>query len=177
MMPYRGNDFLKPLVKFDESALFGVENLNEIKELTSKGANVVFLSNHQTEADPQVISLLLELVGHKEMAEKMIFLAGHKVTSDPVCVPFSKGRNLICIHSKKHINNPPEDAASKQAQNVQSIGALNALLAAGGNVVWVAPSGGRDRPSLTDMNRFTVADFDLKTIEMFRMLGAQSNKV
>jgi glycerol-3-phosphate O-acyltransferase len=111
----RGNEFLKPLVKFDESALFGVDKLNEIHKLTSEqGHNVVFLSNHQTEADPQVISLLLERNGHAELAQKMIFLAGHKVTSDPVCVPFSKGRNLICIHSKKHINNPPEQAESKQ---------------------------------------------------------------
>jgi hypothetical protein len=64
-----------------------------------------------------------------------------------------------------------------QKQNVQSIGALNQLLAAGGQVIWVAPSGGRDRPNPADMSRFTVADFDLKTIEMFKMLGMQSSKV
>lgn len=31
------------------------------------------------------------------------------------------GRNLICIHSKKYIKVPPEDAAKKQAQNLESM--------------------------------------------------------
>jgi hypothetical protein len=54
---------------------------------------------------------------------------------------------------------------------------LNQLLAAGGQVIWVAPSGGRDRPNPADMSRFTVADIDLKTNEMFKILGMQSSKV
>jgi glycerol-3-phosphate O-acyltransferase len=69
----------------------------------------------------KVISVLLEKYGLSKLAEKMIFIAGHKVTSDPVCIPFSMGRNLICIHSKKHIKNPPEDIPRKQAQNLESM--------------------------------------------------------
>ena len=36
----------------------------------------------------------------------MIMVAGDRVTTDVVAVPFSKGRNLLCIFSKKHIENP-----------------------------------------------------------------------
>jgi hypothetical protein len=51
----------------------------------------------------------------------MIFVAGHKVTTDPWAVPLSRGRNLICIHSKKHIKNPPEEFPKKQQQNMESM--------------------------------------------------------
>jgi hypothetical protein len=33
----------------------------------------------------------------------------------------TQGRNLLCIHSKKHIKNPPEDIPRKQAQNLESM--------------------------------------------------------
>ena len=145
-----GNDFFAPLIIENESKLFGVDNAKKIKEIMAKGENVVILSNHQTEADPQVLSLLLEKVGLGDLAEKMVFIAGHKVTNDPVAIPFSMGRNLLCIHSKKHIKNPPEEAPMKMAQNLESMKAMSGLMSAApsepGSVFWVAPSGGRDRP-------------------------------
>jgi hypothetical protein len=36
-------------------------------------------------------------------------------------IRFTQGRNLLCIHSKKHIKNPPEDIPRKQAQNLESM--------------------------------------------------------
>ena len=126
-----GNGFLKPLVIMDQSILRGEANAKKIKEFLAKGDNVVILSNHQTEADPQVISILLEKYGLTDLAEKVIFVAGHKVTSDPVAIPFSMGRNLLCIHSKKHIKNPPEELPMKQAQNMATMQAMGALATAG----------------------------------------------
>ena len=116
-----GNDFLKPLIIMNQSILRGASNVEKIQEYIAKGENVVLLSNHQTEADPQVISILLEKNGMPSLAEKIIFIAGHKVTNDPVAIPFSMGRNLLCIHSKKHIKNPPEEIPMKQAQNLASM--------------------------------------------------------
>ena len=184
----RGNDFLRPLIILNKSKLEGLQNANKILQLLEKGENVVILSNHQTEADPQVLSVLLESVRLAQLAEQIVFIAGHKVTNDPIAVPFSmvpsfqfhytlscdvipvlwsaQGRNLLCIHSKKHIKNPPEDMARKSAQNLESMKvrpeysnfllffayfpiitqAMGELLATGGKVFWVAPSGGRDRP-------------------------------
>ena len=46
---------------------------------------------------------------------------------------------MLCIHSKKHIKNPPEKIAEKQAQNLESMKALGSLTSQGGSVFWVAP--------------------------------------
>jgi glycerol-3-phosphate O-acyltransferase len=169
-----GNGFLKPLIIMDQSIIRGEENAKKIAECIAKGENVVLLSNHQTEADPQVISILLEKYGLPELAEKVIFIAGHKVTNDPVAIPFSMGRNLLCIHSKKHIKNPPEEISMKQAQNLASMKAMGDLATAGGNVFWVAPSGGRDRPD--ESGSFVVAPFDMKALDMFKLVGMQSGR-
>jgi len=44
----------------------------------------------------------------------------------------------------------------------------------GGKVIWVAPSGGRDRADET--GRFRVAPFDPKSVEMFRLMGGKSGR-
>jgi len=169
-----GNDFLKPLIILKESRMVGEANAKRILELAKKGENVVILSNHQTEADPQVLSVLLEQAGLADMAEKIVFVAGHKVTNDPVAIPSSMGRNLLCIHSKKHIKNPPEDMPRKQAQNLASMTAMGELFGTGGQIFWVAPSGGRDRPD--ESGEFVVAPFDIKAVDMFKIIAMQSGK-
>ena len=78
-----------------------------------KGHNVVFLANHQIEADPQAISILLD-ERFPGIAPEMIFVAGERVITDPLAVPFSMGRSLLCIYSKRYIDNPPEQKADKQ---------------------------------------------------------------
>jgi glycerol-3-phosphate O-acyltransferase len=170
-----GNDFMRPLIVDEESKVFNVENCKEIETILARNENVVFLSNHQTEADPQVLSILLEQSGFSALAEKVIFIAGHKVTNDPIAIPFSMGRNLLCIHSKKHIKNPPEDIPKKQAQNLESMKAMGDLAGEGGNIFWVAPSGGRDRPDETS-GEFVVAPFDFKALDMFKLVGMQSRR-
>jgi glycerol-3-phosphate O-acyltransferase len=67
------------------------------------------------------------------------------VTTDALAIPFSMGRNLICIHSKKHIDADAGKKGEKQRQNLQSMSAMLELMKAGGLGIWVAPSGGRDR--------------------------------
>ena len=172
-----GNNFMRPLIIDADSKLHGVENFHRIQELLSKGENVVILSNHQTEADAQVFSILLERekAGFENLAEKSIFIAGHKVTNDPIAIPFSMGRNLICIHSKKHIKNPPEDQPRKSSENLMSMTAMGELMSKGGHLFWVAPSGGRDRPD-AETKRFVVSPFDVKAIDMFKLMAMQSKK-
>jgi glycerol-3-phosphate O-acyltransferase len=50
----RGNEFLKPMIILEQSKVEGVNNIKEVQSLLERGENVVILSNHQTEADPQV---------------------------------------------------------------------------------------------------------------------------
>jgi glycerol-3-phosphate O-acyltransferase len=163
-----GLEFIRPLVIFDRSSIKGIENLKTIEAQLAKGENVILLSNHQTEPDPQAISLLLEKE-HPNLAKDIIFVAGHRVTTDPLAIPLSKGRNLLCIYSKRHIENPPEQKQEKLAYNQRTMRIMSQLLNEGGKCIYVAPSGGRDR--LNDKGVIKVAPFDPQSVEMFLLIS------
>ena len=119
------------------------------------------------------MSLLLQ--DHYPMlAEEMIFVAGHRVVTDPFAIPFSMGRNLLCIFSKKHIDNPPEKKHSKQIHNKRTMQKMSELLSEGGHSIYVAPSGGRDR--MEKNGEIKVAPFDPSSIEMFYLMARRSKK-
>ncbi|CBZ53806.1 putative glycerol-3-phosphate acyltransferase [Neospora caninum Liverpool] len=147
--------------------------LGSINERLAAGENVVFLSNHQTEPDPQVVKLVFEHLGESALADKIVFVAGHKVREDRLSTPFSLACNLLCVHSKKHLTHPDlsaEEKHEKQRENLAAMGALQQLLEEGGSVIWVAPSGGRDRQDAKGV--FSQPDpFDVKTVQMFRLLA------
>jgi glycerol-3-phosphate O-acyltransferase len=168
-----GCDFFRPVMDVEKSLVLGQQNLDKAMEYLAQGENVVFLANHQSEADPQVMSVCLEKAGMGKQAEQIVYVAGHKVTTDPLAIPFSMGRNLICIHSKKHIDAEPELKPVKQRQNLSAMGSMLELLKKGGCALWVAPSGGRDRRDLTT-REVPPAPFDSKTIDMFRLMGNKS---
>lgn len=166
-----GLDFLRPLIIFENSKVLGLEQLIKISKHLSSGENVVLFSNHQTEVDPQVISLLLEK-DYAKLAEEMIFVAGDRVISDPMAVPLSMGRNLLCIYSKKRIDHPPELKEKKQLHNQKTMKLMSELLSEGGKCIYVAPSGGRDR--MNSEGRVEVAHFDAQSIEMFWLMAQKA---
>lgn len=170
-----GCDFFAACMDLTSPAVnvLGMEHLEMAVQQVAAGENVVFFANHQSEADPQVVSACLTLAGQSQAAADMVYVAGHKVTTDPLAIPFSMGRNLICIHSKKHIDADPDTKPLKQKQNLKAMNALLAQFKNGGALVWVAPSGGRDRRDL-ETNTVPMAHFDRKTIDMFRLLGQKS---
>ena len=94
-----GCDFFRQFMDKELSAVEGLDNLKKAMDQAAAGENVVFFANHQSEADPQVMSMMLEKAGYEDEAAKIVYVAGHKVTTDPLAIPFSMGRNLICIHS------------------------------------------------------------------------------
>jgi glycerol-3-phosphate O-acyltransferase len=163
-----GNDFIRPLIRWKESKVLGQKSLQAIESQIARGENVVFLANHQIEPDPQAISLLLEKE-HPKLAEEMVFVAGHRVITDPLAVPFSLGRNLICIYSKRHIENPPEQKAEKLLHNQRAMKKLGSLLSEGGKCIYVAPSGGRDRPDAK--GTVQPAEFDPQSVELFHLVA------
>lgn len=168
-----GLEFIRPLVIFEKSIVEGINHLKTIEETLTRGENVILLSNHQTEPDPQAISLLLEKT-HPKLAEEMIFVAGHRVISDPLAVPLSKGRNLLCIYSKRHIENPPEQKLEKLKHNQRTMKKMAQLLDEGGQCIYVAPSGGRDRRCPEGV--IDVAPFDPQSIEMFSLIAEHASK-
>ena len=168
-----GLEMIRPLLIQKDSQVFGLENVDRIQDLTAQGSNVILFANHQTEPDPQIINLLLENT-HRELASKIIFVAGDRVVTDPLAVPFSLGCNLLCIYSKKHIDAPPERKEEKLLHNQRTMKKMQELLSEGGKCIYVAPSGGRDR--LNENGRPSVAPFDPNNIEMFYLISRQSKK-
>ena len=166
-----GLDFMSPLVDKPTSSLQGEENLQEIKRKLAQGENVIFFANHQIEADPQVISILLEK-DFPELAEEMISVAGERVIIDPLAAPFSRGRNLLCIYSKRYIDNPPELKEKRQLHNKKTMELMCELLKQGGHAIYVAPSGGRDRKDNT--GTVQVSSFDPRSIEMFYLMAKKA---
>lgn len=168
-----GLEFIRPLVIFNQSSVKGLDNLNEMQAMLEKGENIILLGNHQTEPDPQAISLLLEKT-HPRLAEEMIFVAGHRVITDPLAIPLSKGRNLLCIYSKRHIEIPPEQKQEKLIHNQRTMKKMAQLLDEGGQCIYVAPSGGRDRQDPQGIIR--VAPFDPQSLEMFSLIAQHAAK-
>ncbi|MBA3958177.1 MAG: 1-acyl-sn-glycerol-3-phosphate acyltransferase [Parachlamydiaceae bacterium] len=166
-------EFVRPLVKIDRSVALHLDHADQMEAQLKRGENVILLANHQTEMDPQAISLLLEKT-HPQMAQEMIFVAGHRVVSDPMAVPFSKGVNLLCIYSKKYIETDPSLKEERLLHNQKTMMQMSQLLAEGGKCIYVAPSGGRDRPN--SKGEIEVAPFDPQSIELFWLMAQRSNK-
>lgn len=169
-----GLDFIRPLIDFKHSQLRGLNHVKIMVDQLSRGENVILLANHQTEPDPQIISLLLEAHQYAAFASHMIFVAGHRVIEDPMAIPMSMGRNLLCIYSKKHIDNPPEEKPKKVSHNQRTMKKMTTLLSEGGKCIYVAPSGGRDRPDAE--GKIEIAPFDPQSIEMFRLMAQKAKK-
>lgn len=169
-----GLDFGRPLVDMKRSFIDRIDNVDKIEREILAAENVVLFANHQTEVDPQVISLMLEKT-HPKIGQEMIFVAGDRVITDPMAIPFSMGRNLLCIYSKRHIANPPERKVEKQLHNQKTMRIMKELLSEGGKCIYVAPSGGRDRKNL-QTGEVKVSAFDPNNIEMFRLMAMQATK-
>lgn len=166
-----GIDFIRSLVVEEESRVIHPEAMDEIASHLQKKDNVILFANHQVEPDPQAIFLLLEKT-YPEISQEMIFVAGHRVTTDPLAVPFSRGCNLFCIYSKKHIENPPDLKEEKMRHNQKTMQKMKELLAEGGKCIYVAPSGGRDRMGAN--GEIELAPFDPQSITMFWLMAQQS---
>lgn len=165
-----GRDFIRPFMSA-RSSVQGQKSIQQIERQLNQQDNVILFANHQTEPDPQILSLLLEPIAPR-LAANIIFVAGDRVTSDPVAVPLSMGCNLLCIYSKKHIDHPPSARSAKMRHNQTTIRKMKELLDEGGKCIFVAPSGGRDRANA--LGKIEVAPLDPNSIELFVMIGQQT---
>jgi len=162
-----GIDFLKPLVDMENSKVYGLENVAKIKEYIDKKENIILLANHQSEVDPQLINIFLE--DHfPNLASNIIFVAGERVVTDPIAIPFSMGCNLLCIYSKRYLNIDLKLKHQKQIHNKKVMSLMSLLLSEGGKTIYVAPSGGRDRKN--ESGKIKVAPFDPQSLEMFYLM-------
>lgn len=160
-------DFLKPLVDFEKSRVFGLDNLEKIRNYINREENVIFLANHQTEIDPLLIYLLLEKKFSK-LASDIICIAGERVITDPLAIPFSMGCDLLCIYSKRYINLDIKLKHQKQIHNKKAMSLMSSLLSEGSKAIYVAPSGGRDRKN--EKGQIQIAPFDPQSLEMLYLM-------
>jgi len=168
-----GQRYVASLTDFANSVLGHRERWDQAAAQLAAGENVVLLANHQTEADPGVFAHMLMSV-HPSMAEEVVYVAGDRVVTDPMCKPFSMGRNLFCVHSKKHLNDIPEQRAAKMETNRKTLIAMQRSLNKGGMLIWIAPSGGRDRPNAE--GKYIPDKFDPAAVELMRSLTARAKK-
>ncbi len=166
-----GLNFVRLLIDIPQSKVFGLDVVSQIEARMKQGENVVLLANHQTETDPQAIAVLLEK-SHPYLAERIIYVAGERVTTDPFAIPFSMGCDLLCIYSKRYIDHPIELKAQKQIHNQHTMERMSRLLKEGGKAIYVAPSGGRDRRGA--LGAVEVAPFDPQSIEMFYLMAKKA---
>ncbi len=166
-----GSTLFRPLIDFNHSFLYGRENLQTIESILDKKENVVIFANHQTEADPQAINLLLENE-FANFSTKIAYVAGERVVTDALAVPFSLGINLFCVYSKKYFDVYPERRTQMMEHNKRTMLRLGERLDGGSQCIMIFPSGGRDRPN--DQGVIEVAEFDPQSIELLYLLGRKS---
>ena len=168
-----GQKYVGSLIDFTKAWVGHRERFDQIEKQLNAGDNVVLLANHQSEADPGVWAHML-VHTHPDLARKIIYVAGDRVVSDPLCVPFSLGRNLFCVHSKRHIEDDPATRDEKVATNRQTLRNMGLALASGGTLLWIAPAGGRDRTD--DSGQYHPAQFDSGSVELMRTMSGKVKK-
>jgi glycerol-3-phosphate O-acyltransferase len=166
-----GKKFVSYLIDKQNSKIYGKENLHLINKYLQNNENVILLSNHQTEADPQIIDILLE-DEFKNISNKIIYVAGSRVVADPFAIPFSIGCNLLSIYSKKYLDLNPEAKHQKQLHNRKTMQVMKDLLSKGSEIIYVAPSGGRDRKNKNKI--IEISPFDPSSIEMFYFMAKKA---
>jgi glycerol-3-phosphate O-acyltransferase len=164
-------DYFGKLINFKHSRVRWPERWDAIVDQLARGENVVLLANHQSEADAAFIPLLTE-ISHPGLGDRIIYVAGDRVIDDTLAKPFSMGRNLLCVYSKKHINNVPALRSVKMRKNIATIKEMERLMKEGGNIIWIAPSGGRDRP---DAAGVLLPDaWDPDSVELLRKVSSKA---
>ena len=166
-----GVEFIRPLIDFSHSSALFLERADEIERHLHAKDNVILIANHQTEPDPQVIDLLLEK-SHPTLGKRIIYVAGERVITDPLAIPFSMGCDLLCIYSKRYIDHPPELKADKLRHNQRTMEQMRHLFAEGGKIVYVAPTGGRDRKNSQGL--IEMAPFDPQSLEMMHLTACRA---
>ncbi|PWA95940.1 glycerol-3-phosphate acyltransferase protein [Artemisia annua] len=161
-------NYIRPLINFRESYVGNIYLFYEMEEQLKQGENVILISNHQTEADPAIIALLLETTS-PYISENAINVAGDRVLTDPLCKPFSMGRWSYTYSSAKHMNDVSELAEMKRMANTRTLKEMALLLRSGSKLIWIAASGGRDRPDPIT-NQWFPAPFDASSVDNMRRL-------
>lgn len=165
-------DFWSPLIDKEKSQFLGIENMKKIVKWKEAGHNIFLIGNHHIEADANIIRYFFKIHGYENISKEIIFIGGHKIRVDPISKPFTASTNILCVYSKKYIENPPHLKEEKIAFNIKSLSVLQNLLSEGNKIIWFTPSGGRDRKSPD--GTIKISPFDPKIIQTFYVFAKKS---
>ena len=169
-----GNAYVHHLIDYSTSLALHPDRMHQIVSAAQNGQNVVLLSNHQSEADAAFMPLLAA-PAFPELGESVIYIVGDRVVTDLLCKPFSMGRNLLCVHSKKRMDDDEAHVKNmKRRQNMRSVKEMERLLSEGGKILWLAPSGGRDRREVST-GVLEPDRFDPSNVEMIRKITSKDS--
>ncbi|KAG0462030.1 hypothetical protein HPP92_020506 [Vanilla planifolia] len=161
-----GQNYVRPLIDFRKSYVGNISFFFfEMEQHLRQGHNVILFSNHQTEADPAIIALLLEKT-NPHLAEAM---GSYRSTLQTI----QHGKKSTVCLLQKHMFDDPELVERKRRANTQSLKEMAVLLRNGSQIVWIAPSGGRDRLS-GQTGEWLPATFDVSSLDNMRRLAEHS---
>ena len=169
-----GQRYCGNLINFNSSYVGNIEGFVKIREQLDMGDNVVIMANHQSEADPGVWAWMTQYIS-PSLSTDVYYVAGDRVVLDTFAKPFSMGRNLICVHSKRHMEDDPLLRAEKMKTNQRSVRELGNMLKEGGALIWIAPSGGRDRID-PEIGTYRPAVFDPSAVQLLKRLVDKNSK-
>ncbi len=94
-----------------ETHVSGIKNLETVRENLKNGKSSIFLANHLSHADHPTLALALKDNGCKDLAERMIFVAGVRLQNESVGKQFNDAYPCITVKAPT----PQETKEEKRA--------------------------------------------------------------
>lgn len=134
----------------NKSTIVGVDNLELLSQKAEEGYSCLILLEHYSNADYPCFYFLLERMGYKDLADKLIAIAGVKLYEDsPVLKVLVKAFNSLFIYPSRSIIKIKEDDLEEKSRSTKiNMASLRKLkeLKTDNHIVTIFPSGTRYRP-------------------------------
>lgn len=131
------------------STIIGIENLENLSKKAQEGHSSLILLEHYSNADYPCFYFLLERMGHKDLADKLVAIAGVKLYEDsPILRVLVKAFKSLFIYPSRSITKiKAEDSEEKTRSTKINMASLRKLkeLKTDNHIVAIFPSGTRFR--------------------------------
>lgn len=106
----------------------GRANLKSIRESLNKGKSTIILANHSSHADHPLIVKSLRESGFKDLADRIIFIAGMKVKNEFLGKCFSDAFAHILVSTPEKGEISEEEKRKAQMINIKGFSEINRLM-------------------------------------------------
>jgi 1-acyl-sn-glycerol-3-phosphate acyltransferase len=132
------------LDRFSSLELLGLDSLEHIRYLHSRGDKLLMMGNHRSNADAPVLEHSLERNGFKDLSDNLVFLLGQKLKTSWGTNYFSSAYSHIDVWPPTMV--PTDDAEKKLAHDItkNSLRAAREKLSEG-KIISIFPEGTRTR--------------------------------